>query len=89
MKNNAVKVGIGLITFCVLAIGLTGTWASRPTPVFASNPSIRSLSALEVPKVPACDSNWTVVTSPNVETASNYLNAVGAVSSNDVWAVGY
>jgi hypothetical protein len=32
---------------------------------------------------------WTTVPSPNPGTALNYLNGVAAVSSNDVWAVGY
>jgi hypothetical protein len=31
---------------------------------------------------------WTVVSTPNPEGACNTLNAVGAVSSSDVWAVG-
>jgi hypothetical protein len=34
-------------------------------------------------------SSWSVVASPNVGTASDALNAVAAVSTNDVWAVGY
>ncbi|HKP51659.1 MAG TPA: S-layer homology domain-containing protein [Chloroflexia bacterium] len=37
----------------------------------------------------ACGLNWRPVTSPNAGTGSNYLNGVAAVSSDDVWAVGY
>jgi hypothetical protein len=33
-------------------------------------------------------SSWSVVPSPNVGTASTYFNAVAAVSSSDIWAVG-
>src|SRR5713226_5287649 len=31
---------------------------------------------------------WSIVPSPNVRSASNFLSAVAAVSSSDVWAVG-
>src|SRR5713226_3906576 len=31
---------------------------------------------------------WSIVPSPNVGSASNFLSAVAAVSSSDVWAVG-
>jgi hypothetical protein len=31
---------------------------------------------------------WTIVPAPHIGTASNRLNAVAAVASNDVWAVG-
>src|SRR5207253_249308 len=34
-------------------------------------------------------SDWNVVQSPNVGAIWNQLNAVAAVSSSDVWAVGY
>jgi len=34
-------------------------------------------------------SSWSVVPSPNVGSLDNTLNAVSAVSSNDVWAVGF
>jgi len=33
--------------------------------------------------------SWNVVSSPNVGTLSNSLNAVAVVSASDVWAVGY
>ncbi len=33
--------------------------------------------------------SWSVVPSPSPGTRYNYLNGVAAVSSNDVWAVGY
>ena len=32
---------------------------------------------------------WSVVSSPNAGTSSNFLQAVAAVSVNDVWAVGF
>jgi len=32
--------------------------------------------------------SWSIVTSPNPGTSSNNLNAVAAVSTNDIWAVG-
>ena len=34
-------------------------------------------------------SQWSVVPSPNASQQNNVLNAVAAVSTNDVWAVGY
>src|SRR5204862_321418 len=41
-------------------------------------------------QVPACGPDWVVTNSPNVGTGfNNYLNGVGVVSANDVWAVGY
>lgn len=33
--------------------------------------------------------SWSVVSSPNVGTGSNVLNAVAAISTNNIWAVGY
>jgi hypothetical protein len=32
---------------------------------------------------------WSVVSSPNAPFANNYLQAIAAVSANDVWAVGF
>src|SRR5437867_3437544 len=37
---------------------------------------------------PACQVGWSIVSSPIIETVRNQLWGVGAVSSNDVWAVG-
>ncbi len=37
---------------------------------------------------PTCDPAWSVVSSPNTGTGHNYLNGIGVVSANDVWAVG-
>ncbi|HUS17760.1 MAG TPA: S-layer homology domain-containing protein [Chloroflexia bacterium] len=34
-------------------------------------------------------SNWTHVTSPNIDGSQTYLQGVAAVSANNVWAVGY
>jgi hypothetical protein len=87
MKNNAVTVGIGLIALCVLAIGLTGTWAFHPTSVLASVSSTqatqahRAIQIRPAPGVPACCPNWDVVASPNVGTASNYLTSATPVPS--------
>jgi hypothetical protein len=33
--------------------------------------------------------SWKVIPSPNVDSFSNFLSGVGAVSAHDVWAVGY
>src|SRR5438128_549063 len=52
----------------------TDTPTSTPTPTNTPDP---------------CAPVWSVVSSPNVGTRSNYLNGVKAVSANDVWAVGY
>ncbi len=38
---------------------------------------------------PTCEAAWGIVSSPNVGTGPNFLWGVTAVSSNDVWAVGY
>jgi hypothetical protein len=53
------------------------------------NGSPPSRSASGVASSPACGLDWTVVASPNAFTNTNYLRAVAAVSSSDVWAVGY
>jgi hypothetical protein len=38
---------------------------------------------------PGCGPNWNVVSSPNVGTHGSFLHAVAALSSSDVWAVGF
>src|SRR5689334_6321307 len=84
MKNNAVTVAIGLIALCVLAIGLTGTWAFDPTSVLASVSYTQASRATQIrpaPEVRACCPNWDVVTGPNVGTASNYLTSATPVPS--------
>jgi hypothetical protein len=37
---------------------------------------------------PSACGSWSLISSPNAGTHSNYLNGVAAISSNDVWAVG-
>lgn len=37
----------------------------------------------------SANSSWSVVPSPNIGTNANVLQSIAAVSSNDVWAVGY
>jgi hypothetical protein len=37
---------------------------------------------------PTCASGWSIVPSPNTGPDRNFLSAVSALSSNDVWAVG-
>ena len=39
--------------------------------------------------VPECDPDWVAVSSPNPGTGLNVLTGVAAVSTSDVWAVGY
>ncbi len=76
-------VGIGLTSSGAFAGSLTGNTAGlahapaltdTPTPTNTPDP---------------CDPAWSVVSSPNVGTSSNYLNGVAVVLANDVWAVGY
>jgi hypothetical protein len=38
---------------------------------------------------PGCGLAWNLVPSPNVAFAANFLNAVAAISPDDIWAVGY
>jgi hypothetical protein len=45
-------------------------------------------SAIRVGATQTCSSAWSIVPSPNVGTGDNVLNAVTAVSSSNVWAVG-
>ena len=35
-----------------------------------------------------CNSNWSAVTSPNMNAGRNLLTGVAAIAPNDVWAVG-
>src|SRR5438552_4123879 len=40
------------------------------------------------PTTPACQPAWSLINSPNPGSYSNYLEAVTAISTSDVWAVG-
>ena len=73
-------------------VGLAALWSASTQSVFAGSPSHTDTDTSQNGKAPAapnCGPNWIVVTSPNAGTNMNWLNAVDAVSANDVWAVGY
>jgi len=97
MKTKALEIGIATIALFVLAVGLTSipAAASVPTPVTASVPSthaqqvVQSQPDSQVPEVPACGPDWAAVDSPSPGASYSSLSAVSAVSSSDVWAVGY
>ena len=56
----------------------TGTTTATPTTIITPTP------------VPTeCLPQWAVVDSPNAGTLDNELRAVSAISSTDIWAVGY
>jgi hypothetical protein len=61
----------------------TPTRTPTPTPVPYATPTPGPTTTVS--------GTWKIVSSPNVGTGTfgNYLNAVAAVSANDVWAVGF
>ena len=80
---------IGLLVF-MLAIGTSSVEAApkkTPTP----SPTIAPpATATPVPNPPPnLPGTWKVVSSPSISFGPNALRSVAAVSSDDVWAVGY
>jgi len=76
----------------------SGTWnnflysisAVSPTDIWAVGSRRTSLSAPEHTLIMHWDgSQWEIVQSPNLGFSYNILRGVTAISSNDVWAVGY
>jgi hypothetical protein len=58
-------------------------------PCVTSTPTATATATATSTPTPDCGQNWRPVTSPSVGTNENYLNAVAAVSANDIWAVGW
>jgi hypothetical protein len=67
----------------------TSTSQSVYTSTSTSTSTSTATAAPATPTALPCYPVWNVVASPNVGTDVNYLHAISAVSSDDVWAVGY
>ena len=75
MKNNSYfKYSVSLGVLLILLL-------SQAVPTFAASKSAGRFS----PNLPG----WKIVNSPNAGTFENVLNAAAAVSTNDIWAVGF
>src|SRR5207253_6589063 len=100
MKTRATQIGAAFIASLALAIGLwaitsgEGVSASVP-PRLSGLAALRSRPIVQAPYASrpsdalGCGPDWSVVPSPNVGASTNEFYGVAAVSSNDVWAVGY
>ncbi|MGA7730476.1 MAG: S-layer homology domain-containing protein, partial [Chloroflexia bacterium] len=82
--STATRMKVSLFLVAIAAIVVVLSRTGRPSEVAAS-PPIQPQSA---PYAPNCEPDWAVVPSPNWGAGSNFLNAVAALASNDVWAVG-
>ncbi len=83
-------LGMGLlVVFLCVVLSADDVGAGvlpRVPAVTASDTPTDTLTSTNTPD--PCAPVWSVVSSPNVGTNTNELNAVAAVSANDVWAVG-
>ncbi len=86
IRTKAVRIGIALTAMLGLAMCLAIMNANASTSASASAQSRQAVHAVSAPE---CGPDWTVIPSPNINSAENVLNGVAAVSSSDVWAVGY
>ena len=69
---------------------LGGVVVISPNDIWAVGESLNSISDNARTLIEHWDGvKWSVVSSPNVEAASNNLSGVAAVSSSNIWAVGY
>ena len=74
--------------FSSCGMGTTGSPAT-PTPSERTPTATSTAVLTPQPTSPASTCGaWNTVSSPNVGTRTNFLNAVAALSTNDVWAVG-
>src|SRR4051812_33351099 len=81
------------LTISLFLVILAALWAGIANPTSAATPYQTKGSGVETkgdPQLPACGPNWEVVSSPSFETVSHFqLESVDAISTDDVWAVGY
>ena len=69
---------------------------SNPTSVISQLPSTKSFStqvhtgaSATATLTPACTPSWNVISSPNIGQGNNILQGITAITSDDIWAVGY
>jgi len=77
-------LGLSVLAALLLATQSASAYAQTSPKGSTSGPT----SAPGAPGQADCSPNWTAVSSPNFDAHSNSLNAVAAVSANNVWAVG-
>ncbi|MBK8900665.1 MAG: hypothetical protein IPM53_05765 [Anaerolineaceae bacterium] len=66
----------------------TATAQANPTPTAPANPTPTPLPTATPGGGSGYPGSWSIVSSPNVNGRSNLLNAITAVSTQDLWAVG-
>ena len=71
--------------------GFTATPKSTATPAYTPTPTSQPYATPTAGPTTVVSGTWKIVTSPNVGTGTygNKLNGVAALSSSDVWAVGF
>ena len=78
-------VGVGMPAMLVSLIQDASASASTPSLQGPKSNAPGAPSSLD----PDCGPDWTIVSSPSPGTHENILNGLAAISSDDVWAVGY
>src|SRR5437868_7057687 len=82
---------LGFVALLIVAtgVGLTasGAFAGRVTDTRAT--LAHAPAFIDTPTPDPCAPVGAVVPSPNAGVGNNYLEGIGVVSANDVWAVGY
>ncbi len=80
-----------ILTLCLLALAGASSSAGAPETLAASELQPSSPAATSTPTptaVPVCGLAWHAVPLPNGNAFSNTLQAVAAISANNIWAVG-
>src|SRR5947208_2708107 len=81
MKTKYIYLVISVMLALGLGITLFATASARPA-------SALSTGTVAFAPAPACTAGWSLDPTPN-RSGNNSLVPVAAISSNDVWAVGY
>ena len=92
-RRSQKRVTFALVLSLLLGAGilaallaLTHVASAQPAP----GEQIQDTSSVsDASNSPDCSPTWLVVSSPNVGTGENVLYGIAAVSSNDIWVVGY
>jgi hypothetical protein len=104
LKRSFLVLGILLLAASIAGMA-SGAWVQpvqaapkktrtptlAPTPIRTATPTPAPFSSPTPGPTTAVDGTWKIVSSPNVGsgTYGNQLNAVAAISANDLWAVGF
>ncbi|MEO8289177.1 MAG: S-layer homology domain-containing protein [Chloroflexota bacterium] len=92
MKLKGMQIGAGLVALLSVLTALMCMipLASSASASVGTLPGPPHTEPVSLPaSATGCAPDWSVVPSPDVITATNYLLGVDAISSSDIWAVGH